>query len=261
MKAMTSVIDLQQPHVPLTRLVKVELRKMLDTRAGFWLAMSMVILSALITLGMLVFATDTSDLTFGNFFGLMNIPIGLLLPVLAILLVTSEWGQRTAMVTFSLEPRRSRIIIAKFVTAVIAAIGAVAVALAFGAIGNIIAGVLYDAPAGDWHMTTSGLVNSFLVQLIGLLEGFGFAMLLMNSAAAIVLFFILPQLWSVVVEIVPWLREHVQQWADLELAQVPLQGGEWLSGDQWERLAVAFIVWVVIPSVLGLVRLLRSEVK
>lgn len=260
MKAMTSVIDLQQPRVPLVRLVKVEIRKMLDTRAGFWLAMSMVILSALITLGVLVVG-DLPDLTFGNFFGLMNIPLSLLLPVLAILLVTSEWNQRTAMVTFSLEPKRSRVIIAKFVTAIIAAIAAVAVALAFGAIGNIIAGVLYDAPAGDWHMTTSGLVNSFLIQLIGLLEGFGFAMLLMNSAAAIVLFFILPQLWSVLVQIVPWLREHVQEWADLELAQIPLQGGDWMSGEQWERLAVAFVIWVVVPSVAGLVRLLRSEVK
>ena len=260
MKAMTSVIDLQRPEVPLVRLVKVEIRKMLDTRAGFWLAMSMVILSALITIGVLLVG-DESNLTFGSFFGLMNIPLSLLLPVLAILLVTSEWNQRTAMVTFSLEPRRSRVIIAKFVTAIIAAVAAVAVALAFGAIGNIIAAVLYDAPAGDWHMTTSGLVNSFLIQLIGLLEGFGFAMLLMNSAAAIVLFFVVPQLWSVLVQIVPWLREHVQQWADLELAQAPLQGGEWMSGEQWERLAVAFIIWVVVPSAAGLVRLLRSEVK
>src|SRR5690625_5746315 len=93
MKAMTSVIDLQQPRVPLVRLVKVEIRKMLDTRAGFWLAMSMVILSALITIGVLVVG-DLPDLTFGNFFGLMNIPLSLLLPVLAILLVTSEWKDR-----------------------------------------------------------------------------------------------------------------------------------------------------------------------
>src|SRR5699024_1380104 len=198
MKAMTSVIDLQRPEVPLVRLVKVEIRKMLDTRAGFWLAMSMMILSSLITIGVLLVG-DESNLTFGSFFGLMNIPLSLLLPVLAILPETSEWNQRTAMATFSLEPRRSRVIISKFCTSIIPAVAAVAVALAFCSIGNIIAAVLYDAPAGDWHMTTSGLVNSFLIQLIGLLEGFGFAMLLMNSAAAIVLFFVVPQLWSVLV--------------------------------------------------------------
>ncbi len=36
-----------------------------------------------------------------------------LLPVLGIMLVTSEWGQRTAMVTFALEPRRRRVVWAK----------------------------------------------------------------------------------------------------------------------------------------------------
>ena len=43
--------------------------------------------------------------------------MGILLPVLGILLVTSEWSQRTAMVTFTLEPSRSRVIAAKFVVA------------------------------------------------------------------------------------------------------------------------------------------------
>src|SRR5699024_2432780 len=237
MKAMTSVIDLQQPRVPLVRLVKVEIRKMLDTRAGFWLAMSMVILSALITLGVLVVG-DLPDLTFGNFFGLMNIPLSLLLPVLAILLVTSEWNQRTAMVTFSLEPRRSRVIIAKFVTAIIAAVAAVAVALAFGAIGNIIAAVLYDAPAGDWHMTTSGLGNSFLIQLIGLLQGFGFALLLMDSPAPIV----------------PWCGGHVRQCAGLDVARGPSQGREWMCGEQWARIAVACIIGELVQSVAGVMQ-------
>ena len=40
-----------------------------------------------------------------------------LLPILAIMLVTSEWSQRTALVTFTLEPRRSRVVLAKLVVA------------------------------------------------------------------------------------------------------------------------------------------------
>ena len=35
--------------VPLTRLVKVEMRKMLDTRAGLWLMIAIVALTAVIT--------------------------------------------------------------------------------------------------------------------------------------------------------------------------------------------------------------------
>lgn len=248
------------PGVPLSRLVKVELRKMVDTRAGFWLAFTIVAISALITILALIFA-DGDDLTYGFFFGMMHIPLGLLLPVLAILLVTSESSQRTAMVTYTLEPRRMRVVLAKFSTAIVAAVGAVVAALAFGAIGNLLAGAIYSDPAGTWEMGVAGLTNSFLYLVIGLVEGFGFGLLLMNSPAAIVLFFVIPQVWSVVAAIVGWLREHIQQWADLEAARMPLQSDNWPSGEQWSHLAVAGAIWIGIPIVLGLVRLARSEVK
>ena len=45
--------------------------------------------------------------------------MSLLLPVMGILLVTSEWSQRTDMTTFALEPHRSRVIMAKLVTGVV----------------------------------------------------------------------------------------------------------------------------------------------
>ena len=43
--ATVETIDTARPGVPLGRLVKVELRKMFDTRSGFWLMMSIVILA------------------------------------------------------------------------------------------------------------------------------------------------------------------------------------------------------------------------
>lgn len=253
-------IDTSRPGVPMTRLVTVELRKLVNTRAGLWLVLSMGIIAALITTLMLIFAND-EDLVFGNMFGLMNIPTGFLLPVLAILLVTSEWGQRTGLVTFTLEPRRSRVVIAKLLTALIAAVGAVIVALAFGAIGNLLASVLHDAPAGDWSMTVAGLTNAVMLQFFALLMGFAFGMLIKNSAAAIVLYFVIPTVWSIAAEIIPWVREHLQQWADFSYAQTPFQSGEWASGEEWAHLAVSGTIWLVIPLVLGIWRLLRSEVK
>lgn len=255
-----ATIDTQRPGIPMSRLVKVELRKLVDTRAGFWLVLSIGIISVLITAGLLIFADD-GFLTQGNMFGIMNIPTGFLLPVLAILLVTSEWNQRTGLVTFSLEPRRSRVVVAKLAVGVIASIAAMLFALAIGAVGTALAGSLHAAPAGEWDMTVAGLTNSFLLQLLGMLMGFGFAMLLMNSAAAIVLFFVLPTVWSIVTTIVPWLRDHVQEWADFGFAQMPLQSGEWAEGGEWLRLATSGTIWLVIPLTAGIWRLLRSEVK
>jgi len=253
-------IDLTRPRVPMHRLVAVELRKLVDTRAGFWLAAAIVIVSLAITGGLIAFA-DESALTFESMFGLMNLPTGFLLPVLAILLVTSEWSQRTGLVTFSLEPRRSRIVTAKLATALVAAVGAVGVSLAFGALGTVLAGALRGGEAGTWNVEMPSLVGAVLTQLFALLMGFAFAMLVMNTPAAIVMFFVLPTAWSIVGEVVPWLRDNVQEWADFNLAQLPLMDGGWPTGDEWTRLAVSGSLWVLLPLVAGVWRLLRSEVK
>jgi ABC-2 type transport system permease protein len=258
--AAPATIDMRKQGVPLSRLIKVELRKMIDTRAGFWLVMAMVVISAFITTAMLIWGEKT-DLTFGNMFGMMNIPTGVLLPVLAILLVTSEWSQRTGLVTFTLEPRRSRTVTAKLATSLVYAFGAVVVALVFGAIGTLLADLFRGDIVNQWDMTWVGLGNSMLLQMLALLAGFGFAMLIMNSAAAIVLFFALPTVWSILSSIIPWLREHIQPWADFQMTQMPFQSGEAASGDEWARLAVASTIWVVLPVVVGIWRLLRSEVK
>lgn len=253
-------IDTTRPAVPMQRLVGVELRKLVDTRAGFWLVATIVGVSLLITAGLLVFA-DESALTFGDMFGLMTIPTAFLLPVLAILLVTSEWSQRTGLVTFTLEPRRSRVVVAKLATALVAAVGAVLVALAFGAVGTLLAGLLRGGDAGSWDIEAAGLFGAVLVQFFALLMGFAFAMLVMNTPAAIVLFFVLPTVWSLVGEVVPWLRDNVQEWADFTFAQTPLMSGTWPTGDEWARLAVSGTIWLVLPLVAGIWRLLRSEVK
>jgi hypothetical protein len=257
--ATPATVDMGQRPVPMYRLVQVELRKMVDTRAGFWLFVSIGLASALITGGMLIFG-EAQNLTFGQMFGMMNIPTGFLLPVLAILLVTSEWSQRTGLATFTLEPRRSRVVVAKLATSLIAAVAAVAIALAFGAVGNLLAEAFRDG-AGGWDMTWAGLRNSALIQFLALLQGFAFGMLIMNSAAAIVLFFVLPTVWTVIASIVPWLAEHVQAWADLTMAQGPLQSGTSPTGEEWARLAVAATIWVLAPLAVGVWRLLRSEVK
>jgi len=253
-------IDMTKPDVPLWSLIRVELRKLINTRASLWLVMSIGIISALITASLLIWGDD-ENLTFGEITGIMNIPTGILLPVLAILLVTSEWGQRTALATFTLEPRRVRVVIAKFATAVIAALGAVVVAFGFGAIGTLLAAIFRDGVAGTWDMTTAGVANMIILQLAGLLEAYAFAMLIMNSAAAIVLYFALPTAWTTIGEVVPWIGDHLQEWADFNEAQIPLQGGDWPSDGQWERFAVASAIWIVVPLIAGVWRLMRTEVK
>ncbi|MBD1318467.1 ABC transporter permease [Streptomyces sp. SID6673] len=258
----TVAVDRRTVPIPLTRLTIVELRKLVDTRAGFWLTASIGLISVVVVVAMLIANRDNpADLTFGQFFGMMNIPTGIILPILAILLVTGEWSQRTALTTFTMEPRRERIVAAKLLAALAAGIGAVVLSLVLGAVGNVIAGIAFTDPAGAWSFTAAGLVNSFLLQMFGLLLGFAFAALILNTPGAIVAYFALPTALSLVTELVPWFKDNLGQWIDTGSTNAPFQSGDWATGGEWARLIVSAIIWIAIPLTLGVIRVLRSEVK
>ena len=46
-----------------------------------------------------------------------TLPLAMLLPVIGIMAATAEWTQRTGLVTFTLEPRRGRVVLAKALAA------------------------------------------------------------------------------------------------------------------------------------------------
>src|SRR5687767_14611009 len=85
----------------LGRLVAVELRKMVNTRAGFWLQVAIVAITVLVVIVACV-AAPRADLTFQSILNVGLQPAAILLPVVGILLVTSDWSQRTGMITFAL---------------------------------------------------------------------------------------------------------------------------------------------------------------
>ncbi|MEE4021882.1 ABC transporter permease [Gordonia sp. PKS22-38] len=255
-------LDVRSTPIPLSRLTLVELRKLVDTRAGFWLTASIGVLSVVVAVAMLITERNSPEnLNFGELFGVMNIPTGIILPVLAILLVTGEWSQRAALTTFTMEPRRERVVTAKLLAALITGVAAVIIALTMGAVATVIADIVYTDPAGAWSFTAAGLFNSFLLQIFGLLLGFGFAALILNTPGAIVAYFALPTALMLMTELVPWFADNLGQWVDTGLTLLPFQSGEWATGGEWARLAVSAIVWIAIPLTLGVIRVLRSEVK
>ncbi len=250
------------PPIPLSRLVRVELRKLVDTRAGFWLTASIALIAVIIMVVMLIVGrNDPENLTFGGIFGMMNIPTGIILPIMAILLVTGEWSQRNALTTFTMEPRRERVVLAKLGALLIAAVGAVAVAVVLGAAGNLIAGLVIGDEAGSWSFSPIGLFNAFLLQILGLVLGFGFAALFLNTPGAIVAYFALPTALSLVTELVPAFGDRFGDWVSLDQTQLPFMSDTSASGGEWLRLLVSSLIWIGIPLTLGVSRILRAEVK
>ena len=240
----------------LAQLTAVELRKLTDTRAGYWLLIVIALAAAtIVTIQLFVMPDD--EQTFANFFVPSLLPVGILLPVLGILLVTSEWSQRTAMTTFALVPQRHRVLVAKLAAATIASLASVLASLAVAAIGTALAAA--TGGAGTWSFDAALIGHAAVFQIINVVMGVAFGMLLLNTPLAIVIYLVLPILWSVLGEMISGLREPAQ-WLDLGVTMVPLTTAEVTAG-QWGRLAVSVLVWVLLPLVAGLVRISRREVS
>ena len=249
-----STLDLSgTARVPFTRLVKVELRKTIDTRAGLWLMISIGALTAVV---LVIFLINADQKTFVNAIQASAIPQGILLPVLGILLITSEWSQRTGMVTFTLEPHRAKVLWAKVVAAVLLGLAAVALAMVVAALVTVVGGTP-DA----WHGVGIRLLLQYVVlQIINVVGGLVFGLLLLNTAAAIVASFAVPIAFSIITSLIKSFHK-VQPWVDPGTAQAPLQNGEHLTGQEWARVLVTVLIWVVLPFVVGMWRVLRAEVK
>jgi ABC-2 type transport system permease protein len=249
----------ETPRVPFTRLVAVEMRKMADTRAGLWLLGLIVGVTALI-MAIFSFFADSDERIFANFIGIAATPQGFILPVLGILLVTSEWGQRTAMVTFALEPSRSRVILSKVVAALIYGLGAFVAAMLIAALFTLVGG----ANGGFDDLEAMVFWLFLALQLLTVLQGLAYGLIFLNTPAAIVTFFVLPIASSIVFSLVPGLRDSAP-WIDLGTAQQPLfelgaQGPD-LSGEQYAQLGTTALIWIVLPFVAGWIRVMRTELK
>ena len=244
------------PRISLWRLARVELRKMANTRSGTWLLLGIAVITLVVIVAFYVSA-EPAQRTFFNFLSAANGPQGFLLPVLGILLVTSEWTQRTALVSFTLTPARGRVLLAKFLAALVAGMAAIVVAVLLASLATVVGGA--DNAWAQVGLDDVGKI--VLLQVTAVVQGLAFGLLFLNSSAAIVSYFVLPSALNIVGTL--WDSMHqVQPWIDLWAAQEPLfRGGADLTGEQWAQSATSTLIWVVLPLAVGLVRVLRAEVK
>lgn len=241
--------------IPLMRLVKVEMRKMLDTRSGLWLIIAIIAITALITV-IFFFAAPDDERTFLNYIGIMATPQGFLLPVMGILLVTQEWTQRTGMVTFTLEPHRGKVIAAKVIAALVFGLLAVVLACLIASLATLVSG----APGAWDNIGSDNFAKFTLLQVTGVLQGLAFGLIFLNSAAAIVTYFVLPIAFSIVASLWGALND-IAPWIDLGTSQQPLFDGSNLTGEEWWQVVTGTTIWVVLPFLAGLIRVLRAELK
>ncbi len=264
----TTRIDASQTDgIPFTRLVQVECRKMVDTRAGFWLiAITGVLIAITVAATLLVVGLDdTAEVTAAAWSGILTIPLSLLLPVFAIVSVTSEWSQRTGLVTFALVPRRSHVLLAKLSAVVLLVLATLVLAVLLGAVGNLV-GAQLGGYSAEWNLGADILLATIVVQLVYFLMAFGIGMVLLNTPGAIAIFYVvalmLPfMVYGTLYAFFDWARDVIP-WIDLQFAFGPLTDpDDPVSGTNLAHMVVATTIWVVLPLVVGSRRVLRSEPK
>ena len=250
-------------RVPLKRVTQVELRKMFNTRSGFWLIASIAISAILATGGVILWAPD-DQLTYSTFATAIRFPVVVILPLIAILAVTSEWSQRTGLTTFTLIPHRSRVITAKVISSVLIAVAAMVLTFAVGALGNLLSAAVTGTTL-VWDVTLTQCLYYVFGMVLSLLIGFMLGVLIRSSTGAIVAYFVLtfvlPTIFGLLATSQQWFYD-LRPWIDIQFAQSGLFVFEQaLTGEQWANIAVTGVTWLLIPLAIGLGFVMRAEVK
>jgi ABC-2 type transport system permease protein len=197
---------------------------------------------------------EVADHTFQSVLDAGLQPAAILLPVLGILLVTSEWTQRTGMITFALVPVRSRVLGAKLIASLL-----LAVAMLVMSVAVVAAGVLAASPGveGTWSDAAPLIGQSAVYLTAGMVVGVAFGAILLAPTPAIVLRFALPMSWMALVSLPVF--SGVAPWVDnaRALGQMTV---EVMSATQWAQAGTSLAIWMVLPLLIGAWRITRREV-
>jgi hypothetical protein len=239
--------------IPFKRLLRVEWRKSIDTRAARWLLTAIALLIAVAAMVPL-FLPQEMQQGWPSYLALTGVALALLLPLVSILTLTSEWGQRSVLVTFTQEPRRNRVVAAKVLSGLALAVIGAAFAFAICAAAMALSDVLGRSVA--WSVDWKHIAGFTLFVIVNCLMGMAFGALLLNTPAAIVLFLVLPTLWTMLS--FGWL-ENLGRWLDTAQTYRYILESDW--DGHTGPILVSLAVWVALPLALGTVRTLRREVS
>ena len=240
--------------IPFHRLLSVETRKLLDTRSSKILTAILIVLTFASVIGRGLY----SGPRFFDLAGTAGIGYGTLLPVLGILTVAAEWSHRTALTTFTLEPRRGRLLAAKCLPPLVMSLAAALLALLIAIPTTAVVAAVQDVPA-NWEISPFELVGWVVSCMIGVAQGLAVGMLLLNAPAAIVVCLSSTMVWSIVGQM-GTVGSTLADWLDVGSAAASLFDGT-MTGIDTARLAVSATFWIIVPMAAGVARVIRKEVN
>jgi hypothetical protein len=242
------------PRQSFEKLLRVELRKMIDTRSGRWLVAAILGL-AVITLGWRLTHLDSQPVDFATLLDQMLMPVDIILPVLGIMAMTSEWTQRTALTTFTLTPRRLPVLAAKLTAAIALALSLVAAVAVLALAGTALGGAIGGHGSGYDHLLRQ-LGGSALADVLNIVMAAGIGLVAMVTAVGVLIFYVLPTAWALVG---PALLHDNSAWLDVFQTFDRLSSFD-LTGHVGPTVT-SLAAWIVVPVVVGTFLANRREVK
>ncbi|NMD24661.1 MAG: hypothetical protein GYA65_10815 [Actinobacteria bacterium] len=199
-----------------------------------------------------VLAPTSFDQTDASYLRVAALGLSILLPVVAILMFTGEWSQRSIMTTFTQEPRRIRVLNAKLAVSMVLGGGAAV----FGGVVTA-AGLGLASASGrvlEADLTAGGITGYLLFVVLNVLAGVALGALLQSSATAIAASFALPA----AVAVLGTASTLVADWIDMSTTW------NWVLENDWAghvpQISVSIVFWVAVPLAAGVVRTIRRDV-
>lgn len=236
----------------LARALVVETRKLVNTRTGPVLVAAAALLSGAFAGGRALFPTPQTG--FGQLASMALLPSAMITMVMAVLLVAGEFSARTAPVTLTLDPRRGRMVLAKGLVVVGLSVVASSLALLAAALVMVVAPLVTGVPLA-WAFDAPSLAVVLGNSLFLALAGFALALTLRNAPAPIAFLLV----WPTVAMLVGSISEGAARAVAFVAVDPFYELLPHASGAGPLALAVAALVWIVVPGLVGTWRLLRDD--
>ncbi|MGO2312981.1 ABC transporter permease [Brachybacterium tyrofermentans] len=239
----------------------LDLRAHLDTRgSAILMTISLILIVGFAALGGLLqplfLADSSSDINLTLI--VLSLPLFLIIPVIAVLIVAGEWSDGSIQLTFLQRPGRLGVLASKVIAAVVVIAAIVAFAYALAALTTWIGGELIGEGAifsafGD--ALTTQLIGLAAILLFSLAVGIALQSTVVGLVAAIGIPFVVGTATAVAMLTGSEVLMDVVRAVDLQTAATVLA-----SGDATAFELIPLVLLVVLPAVYGAWRWNNREV-
>jgi hypothetical protein len=239
--------------IAFSDLLRAELRKTTSVRAARWLLAGTALLAVAAEAVPVIFTHDVTQ-NRASFLTWSALGLTRLLPIVLILAMTAEWSQRTALTTFTLEPRRHRVLAAKTGAGLVLATACGVFAFAAATVSVIAVRAAGHHVAVGWNWAELGGFALFVLATSAI--GIALGAALHSTPAAIVTYFALGAAFNLLM--IPALAK-AGQWVNTG------QTFGWMLAGQWSghtaQIAVSAALWILLPLTIGTVRTVRRDIN